>query len=200
MIMAKTKLRLPRDLRGHVRKTVIKKIAPCILLLIVFGLVLYFFGERIFGIFSPIARIGAYILALLIPFAVTRMPICLFDRTFVGEIKSVRVKNEYTMEKKEMFSRSYTSRKLIQAAYLNIEEPSGNTREVKIMLNNNDLAEAFKPGDKVFHLYGAKHTVMLPELSGDHVECPVCGDDNRIELCECHSCGHTLIKSEQDLL
>lgn len=198
--MAKAKLRLPRDLRGHVCKTVIKKTAPCVLLLIVFGLVLYFFGERIFEIFSPIARIGAYIITMLLPFVITGFPFCLFDRTVVGKVKGVRVKNEYTMEKKEQFSFSYTSRRLIQAAYLSVEDPSGDTKEIKIMLNNNDLAEAFKPGDKVFHLYGAKHTVMLPELSGDHVECPVCGDDNRAELTHCHSCGHTLIKSIHDLI
>ena len=197
--MAKAKLRLPRDLRGHVCKTVIKKTAPCVLLLIVFGLVLYFFGERIFEIFSPIARIGAYIITMLLPFVITWFPFCLFDTTFTGTVKGVHVKNEYTMEKKEQFSFSYTSRRLIQAAYLDIEEPYGNTREVKIMLNNNALAEEFKPGDTVFHLYGAKHTVILPESAGDHVECPVCGDDNRAELTECHSCGHTLIKSIKDV-
>ena len=194
------KLRLPRDLRGHVRLAVCKKIMPFVLLMIAFGAVLYLWGERIFVIFPPIARIGAYILTMLIPFAITRFPFCLFDQTFTGTVKGVHVKNEYTMEKKELFSFSYTSRRLIQAAYLDIEEPYGNTREVKIMMNNNELAEEFKPGDTVFHLYGAKHTVILPESAGDHVECPVCGDDNRAELTACHSCGHTLIKSMYDLI
>ena len=194
------KLRLPRDLRGHVRRAVVKKIMPFVLLMIAFGAVLYLWGERIFVILPPIARIGAYILTMLIPFAITRFPFCLFDRTFTGTVKGVHVKNEYTMEKKEQFSFSYTSRRLIQAAYLDIEEPYGNTREVKIMMNNNALAEEFKPGDTVFHLYGAKHTVILPEAAGDHVECPVCGDDNRAELTACHSCGHTLIKSMHDLI
>jgi hypothetical protein len=194
------KLRLPRDLRGHVRWAVIKKIMPFVLLMIAFGAVLYLWGERIFVILPPIARIGAYILTMLIPFAITRFPFCLFDQTFTGTVKGVHVKNEYTMEKKEQFSFSYTSRRLIQAAYLDIEEPYGNTREVKIMMNNNALAEEFKPGDTLFHLYGAKHTVILPEAAGDHVECPVCGDDNRAELTACHSCGHTLIKSMHDLI
>lgn len=198
--MSKQKLRLPRDLQGHVRKTVIKKIAPCVLLLVIFGAVLMLFGERIFEMLPPIARIGAYILVMLIPFAVTRMPVCLFDQTFTGTVRKVNVKNEYTMEKKEQFSRSYVSRRLIQAAYLDVEEPSGKVRQVKIMLGNNSIAEEFKPGDTVFHIYGAKHTVILPEKAGDHVECPVCGDDNRVELTECHSCGHTLIKSVHDLI
>ena len=198
--MSKQKLRLPRDLRGHVRRAVVKKIMPFVLLMIALGAVLYLWGERIFVILPPIARIGAYMLTMLIPFAITRFPFCLFDQTFTGTVKGVHVKNEYTMEKKEMFSFSYTSRRLIQAAYLDIEEPYGNTREVKIMMNNNALAEEFKPGDTVFHLYGAKHTVILPESAGDHVECPVCGDDNRAELGECHSCGHTLIKSIHDLV
>lgn len=197
--MAKAKLRLPRDLRGHVRRAVIKKTAPFVLLLIAFGLILYFFGERIFETFSPIARIGAYIITMLLPFVITWFPFCLFDTTFTGTVKGIRIKNEYTMEKKEQFSRSYTSRRLVQAAYLTIEEPSGDQREVKISLGNNAIAEEFKLGQTVFHIYGAKHTVILPELSGDHVECPVCGDDNRVELDVCHSCGHTLIKSIKDI-
>lgn len=198
--MPKQKIRLPRDLQGHVRTAVIKKLAPCVLLLIVFGLVLYFFGDRIFGILPWQIQIAAEILVMLIPFAITRVPFCLFDRTFTGIVKGVHVKNEYVMDKREMLSRAYTSRRLIQAAYLTIEEPSGREREVRIMMNNNALAEEFKPGQTVFHIYGAKHTVILPETAGDHVECPVCGDDNRAELTTCHSCGHTLIKSVHDLL
>lgn len=198
--MSKQTLRLPRDLRGHVRWAVCKKIMPFVLLMIAFGAVLYLWGERIFVILPPIARIGAYILTMLIPFAITRFPFCLFDRTFVGTVKRVHVKNEFTMEKKELFSPSYTSRRLIQAAYLDVQEPDGNERQVKIMLGNNAIADEFHPGDTVFHLYGAKHAVILPELSGDHVECPVCGDDNRAERDACHSCGHTLIKSMHDLI
>ncbi len=198
--MSKPKLVLPRDLSGHVRKTVMRKLTPCVLLLLVFGVVLYFWGERIFEILPPIARIAAYILTMLLPFAITRFPFCLFDKTFVGTVTNVHVKNEYTMEKKEQFSRSYTSRRLIQAAYLDVKEPDGSTRQVKIMLGNNAIADEFHPGDTVFHLYGAKHTLILPELAGDHVECPVCGDDNRAELTACHSCGHTLIKSIKDVL
>ena len=197
--MSKPKLRLPRDLQGHVRKAVMRKLTPCVLLLIVFGAVLYLFGERIFELVPPAVRIGAYVLAMLLPFVITRVPFCLFDKTYTGTVRRVDVKNEYTMEKKEQFSRLYTSRRLIQAAYLDVEEPSGSMRQVKIMLGNNAIAEEFKPGDTVFHLYGAKHTLILPELAGDHVECPVCGDDNRATLTECHSCGHTLIKSIKDL-
>ena len=198
--MSKQTLRLPRDLQGHVRRAVIKKTLPCALLLLAFGVVLYFWGERIFEILPPIARIAAYILTMLLPFAITRFPFCLFDQTFIGTVKRVHVKNEFTMEKKELFSPSYTSRRLIQAAYLDVQEPDGNERQVKIMLGNNAIADEFHPGDTVFHLYGAKHAVILPELSGDHVECPVCGDDNRAELTHCHSCGHTLIKSMQDVV
>ena len=93
--MPKPKLVLPRDLRGHVRKAVFKKVAPCVLLLLAFGVVLYFFGERIFEILPPVARVAAYILTMLLPFAITRFPFCLFDQTFVGTVKRVHVQNEY---------------------------------------------------------------------------------------------------------
>ena len=107
--MSKPKLRLPRDLRGHVRRAVCKKIMPFVLLMIAFGAVLYLWGERIFVILPPIARIGAYILTMLIPFAITRFPFCLFDQTFTGTVKGVHVKNEYTMEKKEQFHSVYST-------------------------------------------------------------------------------------------
>ena len=43
--MSKPKLRLPRDLRGHVRRAVCKKIMPFVLLMIAFGAVLVFVGQ-----------------------------------------------------------------------------------------------------------------------------------------------------------
>ncbi len=98
--MSKQKLRLPRDLRGHVCRAVCKKVMLFALLMIAFGSVLYLWGERIFEMLPPIARIGAYLLTMLIPFAITRFPFCLFDSTFTGAVKGVRVKNEYVMEKK----------------------------------------------------------------------------------------------------
>ena len=197
--MAQTKLRLPRDLRGHVRKTVIKKTAPCVSLLIVFGLVLYFFGERIFAVVPDAVQIGAYILFMLIPFAITRFPFCLFDKTFVGTVKRVHVQNEYVAIKGLAGSPRYNSRTLATMVYLTVELPDGTEKHLKAA-QGGGFIEEYKPGYTVFHLYGTKHTLVLPETAGDHVECPVCGDDNRAELDCCHSCGHTLIKSMKDVL
>lgn len=197
--MSKQKLRLPRDLRGHVRRAVCKKLAPCVLLLIVFGLVLYFFGNRIFELVPPAVRIGTYVLAMLLPFVITRVPFCLFDRSFVGTVKRVHVQNEYVAIKGLAGSPRYNSRTLATMVYLTLELPDGTQKHLKAA-QGGGFMEEYKPGDTVFHLWGAKHTVVLPEAAGDHVECPVCGDDNRAELTACHSCGHTLIKSIHDLL
>lgn len=196
--MSKQKLRLPRDLRGHVRRAVVKKLAPCVLLLIVFGLVIFFLGDRIFALVPPAVRIGTYIVVMLIPFAITRVPFCLFDRTFVAKVKRVHVQNEYVAIKGLEGSNLSISRTLATFVYLTLELPDGKEKRIKAV--QSGFIEEYKPGDTVFHLYGAKHTVILPEAAGDHVECPVCGDDNRAELGECHSCGHTLIKSIHDLL
>ena len=195
--MSKPKLRLPRDLRGHVRKAVFKKVAPCVLLLIVFGAVLYLFGERIFELVPPAVRIGAYVLAMLLPFVITRVPFCLFDRTFVGKVKHVHVQNEYVAVKGLAGSNLHISRTLATFVYLSLDLPDGKEKRIKTV--QSGFIEEFKPGDTVFHLYGTHHTIVLPEMAGDHVECPVCGDDNRVELTACHSCGHTLIKSMHDL-
>jgi ribosomal protein S27E len=195
--MSKPKLRLPRDLRGHVSRAVIKKITQCVLLLIAFGAVLYLFGERIFELVPPAVRIGAYVLAMLLPFVITRVPFCLFDRTFVGKVKHVHVQNEYVAVKGLAGSNLHISRTLATFVYLTLDLPDGKEKRIKTV--QSGFIEEFKPGDTVFHLYGAKHTVILPEKAGDHVECPVCGDDNRATLTECHSCGHTLIKSMHDL-
>ncbi len=197
--MSKPKLVLPRDLQGHVRKAVIRKLTPCVLLLIAFGAVLYLFGERIFELVPPAVRIGAYVLAMLLPFVITRVPFCLFDRTFVGKVKSVHVQNEYVSAKGLAGSNLHISRTLTTFVYLTLELPNGQEKRIKAA-QGGGFIEEFKPGDTVFHLYGAKHTLILPELAGDHVECPVCGNDNRAELPACHSCGHTLIKGIHDLI
>ena len=196
--MSKQTLRLPRDLQGHVRRAVIKKTLPCVLLLIVFGLVLYFFGERIFAVVPDAVQIGAYILFMLIPFAITRFPFCLFDQTFVGTVKHVHVQNEYVAIKGLAGSPRYNSRTLVTMVYLTVELPDGREKDLKAA-QGGGFMEEYKINDSVFHLYGTKHTLVLPESAGDHVECPVCGDDNRAELTHCHSCGHTLIKSMHDL-
>ena len=195
--MSKPKLRLPRDLRGHVRKAVIKKITPCVLLLIAFGGAMYFYGERIFALVPPAVRVGAYVLAMLLPFVITRVPFCLFDRTFVGKVKHVHVQNEYVAVKGLAGSNLHISRTLATFVYLTLDLPDGKEKRIKTV--QSGFVEEFKPGDTVFHLYGTNHTIVLPEMAGNHVECPVCGDDNRAELTACHSCGHTLIKSMHDL-
>ena len=196
--MSKPKLRLPRDLRGHVRKAVIKKITPCVLLLIAFGGAMYFYGERIFALVPPAVRVGAYVLAMLLPFVITRVPFCLFDSTFVGKVKHVHVQNEYVAVKGLAGSNLHISRTLATFVYLSLDLPDGKEKRIKTV--QSGFIEEFKPGDTVFHLYGTNHTIVLPEMAGDHVECPVCGDDNRVELIACHSCGHTLIKSMHDLV
>ena len=196
--MSKPKLRLPRDLRGHVRKAVIKKITPCVLLLIAFGGAMYFYGERIFALVPPAVRVGAYVLSMLLPFVITRVPFCLFDRTFVGKVKHVHVQNEYVAVKGLAGSNLHISRTLATFVYLSLDLPDGKEKRIKTV--QSGFIEEFKPGDTVFHLYGTNHTIVLPEMAGDHVECPVCGDDNRAELTACHSCGHTLIKSMHDLM
>ena len=180
------------------RKTVIKKLAPCVLLLIVFGLVILFLGDRIFALVPPAVRVGTYVVVMLIPFAVTRVPFCLFDRTFVAKVEHVHVQNEYVAVKGLSGSPRFNSRTLATFVYLTVELPDGTEKRLKAA-QGGGFIEEFKPGQTVFHLYGAKHTLILPELSGDHVECPVCGDDNRVELGRCHSCGHTLIKSIRDV-
>ena len=174
-------------------------VVGCCLSMIAFGVVLYLWGERIFVILPPIARIGAYILTMLIPFAITRFPFCLFDHTFTGTVKKVKVQNEYVAVKGLAGSPRYNSRTLATFVYLTVELPDGTEKHYKAA-QGGGFMEEYKPGQTVFHLYGAKHTLVLPEKAGDHVECPVCGDDNRAELDRCHSCGHTLIKSIHDLL
>ena len=122
---------MPRDLQGHVRRAVIKKILPCALLLLAFGVVLYFFGERIFALVPPAVSIGAYVLALLLPFVITRVPFCLFDKTFVGTVKRVHVQNEYVAIKGLAGSPRYNSRTLATMVYLTVELPDGREKHLK---------------------------------------------------------------------
>ena len=55
--------------------------------------------------------------------------------------------------------------------------------------------DTYKIGDKVFHLYGSKYTVVLPKSKDSDIQCAVCGDSNVVDNCTCRSCGYTLIKN-----
>ncbi len=52
----------------------------------------------------------------------------------------------------------------------------------------------YKVGDKVFHLYGSRHVIVIPSDGGDTVFCPVCGAANEYKWNACRRCKHTLIK------
>ena len=185
---------LPSDLKKHIQKTVLKRLIPCAILLAVFGALLLVWGERIFNMDNPNMRILCYIVTMLIPLWITGVPMKLIDRTYRGEIIGMRVKRSVDNESyvkptiEHMFYKN--------TVYLDLRLDNGKEVTVKAYEGRDtDLNPYFyKKGDRVFHLYGTKNTIVLPAENKKAVRCAVCGLLNSTDDEKCNDCGYSLIK------
>lgn len=130
----------------------------------------------------------------------SKIPKRFIDKTFCGKIKEVSVysrRRSYDPARptRESFRTYHTVK-------LKVETPDGSTvgHEVTTLRHSAaSVIEEYKEGDEVFHLYGTDVTVMLPNGTDAFVFCPVCGESNHVETDACRKCGHTLIKSVDDV-
>lgn len=184
---------LPQDLKSHIRKSVLKRIIPCALLMAAFGILLFFLGERIFNMENVQLRILCYIAVMLIPLAVTDVPIKLIDRTYCGEVVGAEVKR--TVDNESYVKPSLEHMYFKNTVYLDVRLDSGKVITVKAFEGRDDDLNPYfyKKGDRVFHLYGSKYTIVLTNDSVNAVRCAVCGTKSLKEHGVCADCGHTLI-------
>ena len=197
------KISLPVDIENHVRAKVTKRIASCFALLLLFSLILYFGGERLFG-YSRESKIICYTIVILLPFFITGVPIKLIDRSWSGKVVSVKIKTAVAYHT-ESGSRGvpYTKNTII----LLVDTDHGTKRitvnEFGSKLHNGASVPSegkiehhtddYSVGDSVFHFYGLDHPFVIRQNS-DTVDCVVCGTQNKGENKTCYDCGHTLIK------
>lgn len=185
---------LPHDLKKQVCKTVLKRAIPCALLLAAFGVLLILWGDRIFNMENEQLKILCYIVTMLIPLAITGVPVKLIDRTYCGEVVDTKVKR--TVDNESSIKPTIEHMYYKNTVYLDVRLDNGKVITVKAYEGrDSDLNPYFyKKGDRVFHLYGSKNTIVLPKENVNAVRCPVCGLLNLKEDDKCKDCWHTLIK------
>ena len=196
------KFNLPNDIRRHVRHKVLKRVVSWFLFELILGGVLILWGEQIFRAGSwPALKAICYCIILVIPCAVCGVPFKLIDRTWRGVVEKVEIKTTYDHEHhfKPTWENVYLKNTIFLAVTLPDQERVIRKKVYAGRAKQQQHLNSYKKGDKVFHLYGTPHTVVLPSPSDTHVQCAVCGDMNDIsEKTEnkkmlCRNCHLTLI-------
>ena len=132
---------------------------------------------------------------MLLPFVISGIPKKLIDRTYCGVIEDVEVttSNDVDMSWGKRGRVCYKN-----VVYLKIKTDDGGViyKKVHSAISNkiNDIQiQKYKVGERVFHLYGTPHTIIISKKSNEAIECAVCGSLNSHEHVKCRYCGHTLL-------
>ena len=191
----KTDNKIPNDLKKFARNYVVKRVVACIVMLALLVTFLVLYIDTIFSSGLASVKVLFCIVVLVVPFILTGVPLKLFDRTYFGTVEQVSV--ETTVDSDSKSKPTWQTLYVRNTVYLTIRTPDGKVIDKKVysaQANRNQNYDMYKNGDRVFHLYGSKYTVILPKKSDTHVECAVCGASNDIDNDKCRNCGHTLIK------
>ena len=191
----KTDNKIPNDLKKFARNYVVKRVVACIVMLALLAVFLVLCMEIIFPTSLVSIKALFAIAVLSLPLIITGVPLKLFDKTYFGTVESVAVDTTVDSDAKAKPTRETLYVK--NTVYLSIRTTDGKTIDRKVyssQASKNQSYDMYKKGDKVFHLYGSKHTIILPTKADSHVKCAVCGSSNNINDDKCRECGHTVIK------
>lgn len=185
---------LPKDLKAFAIKAALKRLIPCALLLITFVVALTFWGDVILPVDKEIVKVIVYTMVMAVPFAVTGVPRKLIDKTYSGTVQKVEVTTTTDNKYHERPTREnlYTKNTI----FLHVQQENGIVIRKKVYEGNSNLPQnldAYKIGDRVFHLYGSTQTVVLPSSADKAVQCPVCGMKNDKADGKCENCAHSLV-------
>lgn len=189
---------LPTDLRRVVRRSILRRVIPCILLEA--GLIagLWFIGDDLLGDtpMHPSMIWGIYVLLLPVPTLVTGVPLRMRDKTRYGIVEEVKSADGLEFEagvarKSRMYNTVVTT--------LTVRAPDGESFQLTVTHAGSHAqlkSEGYHVGDHVFHLYGSPHTVIIPTHQSDIRRCAVCYATNEFPDTACCHCGHTLLAAE----
>ena len=202
---------LPNDIEKYVHKKIAKRIIICALLLVLVAPVVAFLCVRMEAAneVQLRLRIAFYMFAVVIlPFAVSGVPIKLIDRTWRGKVISIKLDSSIAFHNEgKMRNASYTK----NTVFLWVQTYSGklkkiNVKEFGAKLNSGapvpnegkieHHTEDYSEGDTVYHFYGLPYYYVVKEKS-DYVDCVVCGTQNDSKRKDCLECGHTLLKLDK---
>lgn len=177
----------------------IKKIRKAIVFFIsvlVFSLVVIFFGESILSTDSTVSVWVFWFLGIVILSLALLMPVLIKDKTFCGTIVKAIVKTEDTksltvglgvLQQKHVIDLVITS--------FDGKTHYKNISEIEDKAEARAGLDRYKEGDIVFHLCATPYTIVLPRENDLSVQCAVCGRVNDKSNHSCDKCKHTLIKS-----
>ena len=188
-------MQLPKDLSLYRKKRILIRLIPCVALLCVFSAILFLWGDILINTDVIEFKVSCYIIIMLIPFAITGVPYNLIDSTYCGRITKIDVVT--TTDNDCSFKPTMEHLYLKNTIYLHIEKSNGKTVCKKAYIGKAKLQQnldTYKVGDTVFHLYGTKYVILLPQSANITVNCPVCGCSNSVEDNKCRKCNHSLIK------
>ena len=167
----------------------------------------YFIGLFI-GRYMPDGSAARIVVRIVIAalFAAVMIKALFFDKapdvTCAGTIEDVKVRTKTKSEtpEKPTIETLYT----VCSIELFVRSPDNAARWINAAtykskdIEQNKI-EKFKVGAEVFHLCGTKTSVIFPTDSDNTVTCAVCGRSNPKGNDVCDKCGHTLIKSIQQI-
>ena len=190
------KMPIPKDLKAYCRKQTLKRVLPCAIMFVAFGLILLEWGEVIFATQNKIFLISCYVAVMILPFVLTGVPYKLIDKTYYGTVTKVDVITALSCKSAVKVGGDmmwYTKNTIILTVLLENEK----SIKVKVYEGQTKLGQhlnSYHEGDKVFHLYGTNVTIVLPDSADTSVQCSVCGTSNNIKDDKCRDCGHSLVK------
>ena len=199
---------LPLSLRIKRRNRILRKIVICAILFFAFLFIILVFGEVLFSVPEKYAVTKSliYLLVLLLPFAITGVPVKLIDKSWSGTVLAVDVKESVGSYKRSLGKYGiYTKHDLVlkiqkddgreieyTALSLGVKyKPSQEFSEVgKIEYHTSE----YRVGDRVHKYYGFKYLYISNRNDQDGKPCIVCGSNNNIEHSRCWSCGSEMIE------
>lgn len=191
----KTDNNIPNDLKKYARNYAMKRVLACIVMLALLGTALALWIDIIFSPSLASVKVLFAIAVLSVPFILTGVPFKLFDKTYFGTVENVNV--ETTVDSDCKAKPTWETLYIKNIVNLTIRTTDGKTIDKKVysaQAKGDQNCDMYKRGDRVFHLYGSKYTIILPTQADSHVKCAVCGAANEINNDKCRKCGHTIIK------
>ena len=189
---------LPIDLYRYSKKIFLRRLALCFSLSMLFGALIILYGERIFRFgeeSAPFVVICYDALVILVFFFIVAVRFRLFDRTFWGTVSEVHI--ESVMDNRRPGKPSRENLYIKNVIHLTIVLASGRTIKRKAFEGDAKLQQnltKYEKGNKVFHLFGTNHIIVLPQKRDSYVECTVCQKMSPKDQKCCSECGHTLLK------
>ncbi len=191
-------IRFPNDIKQAVTRKILKELLILSCISACLCCLLTFFGSKWINIseWGKTNTIIIYIIVIVLPFLIRKIPFKYFDRSFTGKIIEIRIDNDRTYP--SGFNDKGHKRFAVKDVKVMIAViMTDDGRIVEKALAKQAKADSmpinkFKEGDRVGHLYGTQFIQIIPSSPGAQIDCVVCGASNSQNNNFCRHCNHSL--------